>query len=287
MKSKYSKLCSELTALVNDHLLSYSQELRKKHVQITNEYLDDVLGGRLGLAGYILKRFRGYYLKSLEQSQAYSESFFYIIENSSHANDALSFFKEDDLNTKNVLEIFKAKLKQLTELESIMENDPTASSLATIEPDSIFAITYVLEFPRSLIDSKRYNIDIEAVYTEYGKSEKNVGAATTSLIISPKPYILTLIAILGSLLGVLLKVAIEPTSRDSPYFYQSTLHTLVGSVGISAVILAIIFYNVYEFTDIGKNIKINIGWRSALLIGALCGLLGDRILSAIQSFLNP
>jgi hypothetical protein len=36
-----------------------------------------------------------------------------------------------------------------------------------------------------------------------------------------------------------------------------------------APIVALIFFNVYEYTSVGKDIAMPLSWRSALLIGAL------------------
>jgi len=55
---------------------------------------------------------------------------------------------------------------------------------------------------------------------------------------------------------------------------------------IAALILALIFFNVFEFTDLLKGVGKNLGWRSAMLIGVLCGLGSDRIFAAFKSLIG-
>jgi hypothetical protein len=55
---------------------------------------------------------------------------------------------------------------------------------------------------------------------------------------------------------------------------------------VSAAILALLFFNVYEHTSFGRQLRMNLGWRSALLIGALCGLMQERILTSLKSLLG-
>lgn len=174
------------------------------------------------------------------------------------------------------------KMEQLAKLESQMQDQKT-SSLATIEPDSFFAMTYILKFPRRLLNPKKFNLSIEGSFSEANKEERHVGSTTTSLIISPKPYVLTVIAVVSSLLGVLLKVAMDSSSEN---FRAELLSALLGKDSMVAIILAIIFFNVYEFTGLGKKFQIGVGWRSALLIGSLCGLAGDRVLGALKAFIG-
>jgi hypothetical protein len=160
------------------------------------------------------------------------------------------------------------------------------SSLATIEPDSFYAATYILKFPRSYTNSRFFNLSIEATYSEIGRSEKHVGGATTSIVISPKPLVITIIAIIASLLGVILKVAIDSPKDSQTSFYTGVHSAFTGSSPISAVILALVFFNIYEFTSLGKNFRMSIGWRTALLIGILCGLFSDRIFIALKAFIG-
>jgi hypothetical protein len=51
-------------------------------------------------------------------------------------------------------------------------------------------------------------------------------------------------------------------------------------------VIALIFFNVYEYTSVGKDLGMSVSWRSALLIGALCGLAQDRVLAALKALIG-
>ena len=69
-------------------------------------------------------------------------------------------------------------------------------------------------------------------------------------------------------------------------FWLKAYDAFTGSTVIIAIIVTLIFFNIYEFTELGNRFKMSLGWRSALLIGALCGFFGDRIVAAIQGFIG-
>jgi hypothetical protein len=209
------------------------------------------------------------------------------IENAEHAQSVFEKFLSKDNVDVTLRDVFAIKMSQLREIEGKMGKDVASSSLATIEPDSYFAASYVLKFPRSYIDSNKFKIDIEVSYAETGKPERHVGGTSASVIISPQPFILTLIAIAGSLLGIVLKVATNSSINVTSNFGLDMLETLTGGLTVSAVILAIVFYNIYEFTEVGKRFnKIGVGWRGALFIGTLCGLISEQILAAVKGFIG-
>jgi hypothetical protein len=59
---------------------------------------------------------------------------------------------------------------------------------------------------------------------------------------------------------------------------------LSSNSGVTAVILALVIFNVDEVSDLGAKLKMDIGWRGAMLIGVLSGVLGDRMLEALKTF---
>lgn len=156
-----------------------------------------------------------------------------------------------------------------------MGTDTDKDSLATVEPGSFFGATYVFRFRRHLVEPRKFNIVIEGTYSEHGKPEKHSGSASASMIISPNPLTLTMIALISAILGVTLRFALKGI------FPFHGIEFLMSA--LSASILALVFYNVYEFTEIGKKITIAIGWRGALAIGVFCGLMQERIVNAIQT----
>lgn len=58
------------------------------------------------------------------------------------------------------------------------------------------------------------------------------------------------------------------------------------SESLSAIIIAGVFFNVFEYTEYGKKIQMGISWRSALFVGVLCGLLSQQIVKAMTAFIS-
>jgi hypothetical protein len=67
-------------------------------------------------------------------------------------------------------------------------------------------------------------------------------------------------------------------------FYQKLGDNLTSAPGIAAMITGAVFFNIFEFTSLADKFKMTISWRSALLIGFLCGMLNDRVLQALKAF---
>jgi hypothetical protein len=114
-----------------------------------------------------------------------------------------------------------------------------------------------------------------------GSSARSVSTAT-NVQISPYPFSLTIVAVLSALLGVLIRVSLEG-AKDP----LANLALLAGSGQLLVgPIVALIFFNVYEYTSLGKGITMSVSWRSALLIGALCGIAQDRVLAALKALIG-
>ncbi len=291
VKARYSNLCEELTIILKRQQFISYKALRDQIAQVNADYWNETTSKFSSFLGQAisftlgLKKSRQREL-SARMNQEFS-SFFYVIENKSHGEIALAKLLEDESVSKSIKETFELKVKQLIELDKKLGSDFESSSLATIEPESFYAVTYILKFPRSYIDSRRFNISIEGSFSKSASAERHVGGATASVIISPKPYILSLIAIASSLLGLTLKTNIDVSVPEKNLdFYTQMQQAFTQGPVLSSAILALVFFNVYEFTDLGRNLKLNIGWRSALLIGILCGLLGDRILFALKALIG-
>ncbi|MGZ8845880.1 MAG: hypothetical protein ACXW3C_05400 [Pyrinomonadaceae bacterium] len=280
VKAKHAELCAELTELIKDHLLITSKEVREKALQIEIDQLKAAVESVSNPFRGYLELLSGRFSKNLAEQRKRSNAFTFKIENVKDGHLALKeWFEVTDASNMITKEIFEAKLKQLQQLGNDSDPEFKSASIATIEPGSLFSMTYILKFPRYMLSPRKFNMAIEASYSELDK--KYIGGAAASIIISPVPFTITLLAVVASLMGVVLKVAIEKQSISR----REIGRALIGSPGISAVILAIIFFNVYEHTDLGKKLAFGVGWRGALLIGALCGIGADRILAAIKALI--
>ena len=195
-------------------------------------------------------------------------------------------FLENSEIKESIKKIYYSKLEKLKEIESTLNNN-TTNFLAVIEPDSFFALTYVLRFKRNIAKSKKYNIYFECCYCEAEDNRKLISGASTNLNIAPEPSALTFVSIIGSALGLILKVSMKTTYNNAPTkFFDELWNTTMSGEPFVCAIISFIFFNVYEHTEYSGKFKMNLNWRYALLIGVVCGILGERIIKGFQAFLG-
>jgi hypothetical protein len=273
VQTKHSELCKQLSDITSDQLLSCSEAVRKKYLATHLETWRELMSAS-GFMRFYGRMFMGTLKKNMEAQQRKSDKFTFKIEDKKDADVVYEKFFSDEGTDETLRSLFILKKEKLAELEATMGTGTDKTSLATVEPGSFFGATYVFKFQRNQVEPRKFNIVIEGTYSEHGKPEKHTGIASASLIISPNPLTLSIVAMISAILGVTLRLALKGIVFPSHEFLISSL---------SASILALVFYNVYEFTEIGKKIAIGIGWRGALAIGTLCGLMQERIVTAIQT----
>jgi hypothetical protein len=277
IKAKHSELCAQLTEILSEYLRVHVKEFRDQRTKIFIEDMRQFLTLKSILWFYLpfLKSFG----KSFERARLRREAFGVTISNHNDAQSALTRFFCSAPDDDTIKKIFVAKAEQVSSLEA--QQGGQSEVLATIEPDSFYAASYTLRFPRSVADPKKYNLAIEGTYSEAGRNERHVGGAVESLIISPRPEVLTFIAVMSSILGVILRF----TTGFAPASQAADFHGLIWPA-IDAAIVSLVFFNIYEFTSLGEKFKMTVGWRSALIVGLLCGLLEKNVLDALKTFVG-
>ncbi|WP_156662703.1 hypothetical protein [Mycobacterium sp. 1274761.0] len=175
--------------------------------------------------------------------------------------------------------IFEAKIDQLRRVEAkVTETDSTG--LTTIEPGSSFVRTYVVKFRRPALEPRKYQLGFEGEY-EAGEAQRTISVAT-HLQISPYPLSLNLVVIVAALLGAFVREALSDISNP---LQETFLQANNGKLFVGPIV-ALVFFNAYEYTSLGKGLTMAVSWRSALLIGTLCGLADDRIVSALKALIG-
>jgi hypothetical protein len=292
-EKRRQELAEELTDLLQRVMFVRTATFRESWAQAmstaTQKVFDELRGGNLYLnsvvfLGRLVVR-RGWMLDTLQKEV---NALRYRITTAGEALRALTRFfdQQSDAATR---ELFAAKTEQLVRLEEEVQLGPGARAImAVIEPGGTFAYTYVLRFPRRWFEPRKDQISIEVEYLVEGAARQRVGA-TQSLLITPHPVPLTAAAILGSGGGVVLK-AFLPSLK--PNASPATMRRLfndpwAGGWFIVAAIIAVVVFNVYEHTKLSTSFaSLRISWRSAILIGVLCGLANDRVLAALQALVG-
>ena len=282
VKERHRAISSELEELLESQLLVTSADLRAKYVDVHSQLARQALSAT-GLFAFIVSPGR---VKQMAQDRwRRSRVLRFNISSKKDADDAAARFLVGTNLDQVFKDLFEGKIAQLADLEAKMGGATT--TLAVIEPGSFYAVTYIVRFPRSAINPRRFNISVEGTYAEAGKGERHVGGATAALIVSPRPWVLSLVAVLSAMLGVALKLAgsaVKPGDSSAATAPWSS-HTVWQCV--SATIAALLVFNIYEHTTFGKNVaSLGVSWRSALLIGILCGLFNERFIAALESLVG-
>jgi hypothetical protein len=286
---KYKKLCEDLTELLDQHVFVSSETERDARLKIDKQYLADFIKDANAIWRIYLNLFTGVLLKRMREYRERIAAHKFIIRNKDDADIALHSWFASPIQADHFARLFNAKYAQLVSIENEINNGPATSALATIEPDSFFATTYVLRFPRSALNPTKFSFSVEAALSEPGSPKEILTSSTAIIEISPRPYVLSLITMMSALLGVAVKFSIDhsggSTSSVRSFFGGLGQAVFTGS-GISAIVLAIVLFNVYDYLEFGEKIKMRVGWRSAMLIGVLAGLFTERFIAALKALIG-
>jgi hypothetical protein len=200
---------------------------------------------------------------------------------------------EPDARAALVRETFLLKLEQLRDAEHRREALQADRPIAHIPAHASHSVLFVLEFRRGAWNSRSYSVSIDVHYRYVGDDALTfTHSAETLQVISPYPTVMTLVAMLGGLLGVVLRAAEAVVETAMRRGHAPDWEALLAEVGtppglVVAPLLALIFFNIFEFTTFSERLKMSLNWRTALFIGVLCGLATERILHALTGFLGP
>jgi len=191
---------------------------------------------------------------------------------------------------------FELKARQLRRIFDDWNRNGEVHETAPLEPGATYKRVYVMQFPRSWFDARKFSVGINVSYTvtseDGGETEPFVASASRVQVISPRPWMLSLVAIGASFLGVLLRTAgpflpAEGAAPPEPFALPDYLHAVRSAPDlVVAPVLALVFVNVFEHTSLGNRIRMALGWRSAMLVGVFCGLASPRVLATLRSALG-
>jgi hypothetical protein len=293
----------DLEILVTGVLIESSEEYRKRISNNMKKTFRDLLTIRSMFDIYVnlfFKRSVNYIIKYTETHRAWQVDIRNIPQ-AKQLYDEILAPREDDL--KEVCLLYRSKMDSLGYLDEGLSEDASGNRIADVEPGGVFARTYIFSCERNLLNPQIYNFAFDCSYedeTDKGREQRSLGASVAATV-SPKPLVLNLLAMTSALLGAVLKIALDAT-RPVAASEQATggaypIQTLGDQIAslitlqhcglfIASMITALFFYNIYDSTDIGKKINVGTGWRSALLIGGLSGLLNERVIAALRGLLG-
>ena len=273
-----AKLLDELNRLLRQYLWVTSAAFRTEWITQQKEGVKEIFS----VVGILSVYFQIFFRPSSLQARMKREfdSFSFTIVSAADARSAYEKWMAASTEHDAVRTLFDEKAKQLERIEERMD-ESERPGLTSIAPGGYFTATYVMKFARKALEPRKYQVGFEAAYSQTDSSPQTNSVATT-VQISPYPLSLSVVAVLSAFLGILVRLSVDAQSQP----FQEMLRLSQSGQLLVGPIVALIFFNVYEYTSVGKEMSMSVSWRSALLIGALSGLAHDRILSALKAFIG-
>lgn len=298
-------LCREMEILLTTVLLESSAQYRKKVAE--NLISEFKVATKLSvIARLYFAMFNGQLRNTIRHYTENSRAWRFRVwdyNQAKHYYEQILLPREVDL--KDICILFRSKMEALRSLDGEIHEDAPGDGerVADVERGGVFARTYIFNCQRRVFNPKTYTFAFDCIYAEesLGGWEQRSLSASAAATTSPKPFFLNIVAMTSALLGMTLKILLDATRPPNgplsswpaaqTSFDWAGLLSLINTqhhiaLSVSAIITAIFFYNIYESTEVGKKLNVGSGWRSALLIGGLSGLLNDRVVAALQGLLG-
>jgi hypothetical protein len=171
LKLKHSNLCEELTQILNDFLFTFTDEIADQYIKRQQNLLKRMFGSWVGPIKMYVELFSGRLQKSIKEDRKRWRAYKVTVETYAQSKAAFDRWLASAGDQSAYRNLFEEKLQQLQLVENQIGADPSTSPLATIEPKSFFAMTYVFRFARGRLDPRKYNISIEGSFAERGQKE--------------------------------------------------------------------------------------------------------------------
>jgi hypothetical protein len=294
LKMEYDQLKTDLKYLFRSLYINNSRSFRD---EFAKNYLES-LRSQFQFKNLLMI----YYYLVTGQLRVYAQQMSQIIQrmdfpvtSAQAARDVLS-----KLDNTIMTDLASAKIKRMNEIEQIDPNFLKAEYVAQVQPGEIFQQVFVLKARRKLSSIASYTaafvVKLSADAIDGGRPIERMLSRSTSIDVTPSPITLSAFAVVFSFFGAVLNnigLQVISTSKGNGPQSTGTLSDALSSFlsidflrnSLVAAILAIVLYNSFEMTEFRERVKF-VSWRSAMFIGLLCGLLSDRMLRALESFMG-
>jgi hypothetical protein len=191
-------------------------------------------------------------------------------------------WKDEIANSGPFGKTYLGKLDQLRDLFVGEEADKAqAGAITELDPGETYTATYLFRFKRWWFEPRKYQISVKATFALDNQASQHAVSASASCGVSPRPWSLSLVAVAGSIMGIAVNLALQSPDAIEVKAWSAARSGMI----VVPPVLAVIIFNVIEHTTVGKSMAMPLSWRWALLVGALCGIVQDRILAALKAFL--
>jgi len=206
------------------------------------------------------------------------------IEDSDTAEYALKQFS-DDIPTDADRRLIDFKISQLRSIEARDDYKRIVNKSTTLYNGQDYKVIYILDAQRRYLDLSSYSVTFDVVLRDSISGHQVARTESGTLVVTPNRAWLTFLAVSAGLVGAAvesMRTGATMIRYDSLYKYVETTWRLY----LLSALVALVFFNIFDFTSIRDRIKANISWRVAVLVGFLCGLFNEKVLAAFDAFLH-
>lgn len=211
-----------------------------------------------------------------------------------------------DWNTVTI-ELLRYNIFELENIEKDLETRPQRHPI--IRNGEQVEANYVVSFPRAFLSSIYYKF---GVTVRYAKSDNDgeireiyLDSKDETVVIPPSPFWVSafaaLFAIFANMSRFMLDIGSQSGTDDASTADAATngskntsniqalwdaLTSTPTGQALTAALLAIVVFNVYDRTPLNDKIDAGTSWRGALLIGALSGLFTSKFVDVLEALIS-
>ncbi len=289
LKQEYDRLKEDVQLLLRSIYVTQSKEFAKEY---SIRFLDafksifsfKFMAQNLWLAYVYIFSFRFAEWRRYLSNKLFRMDF--PVASAAEAEKAARTLMDKGIGSPVVEVILMAKIARMKEIEGIDENFLRPEFIGEILPGEIFERIYILKARRNLASIASYTaaFDVKLAWDEpIANSQRRAErmlSKSISFNVTPSPITLSIVAVLFSFLGTILNSV--PIIKDQ---YSELFTFEFAKKYFVAAVLAIVIFNSLEITEFKDRFR-SISWRSAMFVGLLCGLLSDKMLKAVTSFVQ-
>jgi hypothetical protein len=287
LKQEYDQLRNDIRYIFRVMYISRSERFR---IEVTKNYLETLRKmfeiKTIGMLYWYTAT--GKFKKFADQMNLELRRMDFPVTSSESARLILPKLADAGPDAVTITELATAKIDRMHAIEQVDPNFLKPEYVTQIMPGENFEQVFIFKAQRKLSSIASYTaaFDVKLSVDAPGSARpiERILSRSASFNVTPSPITLSIFAVIFSILGTLLNnVGLQSISK------RDLLDTLTAGDFLQrlfvAAVLAIVLYNSFEMTEFKDKIR-SISWRSAMFIGLLCGLLSDRMLKAITSFVG-
>lgn len=209
------------------------------------------------------------------------------IESSKDVEFTIKYFDMDESRHPDILRS-KYNMKYMKDIEDKLELSEAKDINIIIKPGEVYRSIFVMRGIPNAISPSPSSIAFDIPIEKDGYATRYVEYAT--ITIPPGAFWPSIISMSSAIIGQYIQsIASKMQSGHEIDLYSIKVSTIINYIpvyGVVPALTALIVYNIYEMTDLKERFSSKRGWRTAMLIGFVCGYLNLKVLGALRALIS-